>query len=161
MCCVYSNHAVRCCGQDADARGAVPAFARIIPRGTVSDIRSDVSSLELFAVSAHSAVPFAVSTHTAVLFAVSTHAAVLFAVSTHDCCTVCCEYTHCCTVCCKYTHCCTVCCNNTWRLLKDNGASVTWNVFIVQICNQPPCIFRDRKDHYICFLFPGMTTILH
>ena len=30
----------------------MPAYARIITRGTVTDIRSDISSLELFTVSA-------------------------------------------------------------------------------------------------------------
>ena len=34
-----------------DKLGRIPAFARLITRGPVEDIRSDISSLELFTVS--------------------------------------------------------------------------------------------------------------
>ena len=34
-----------------DESHTIPAFTRIVTRGTVSEVRSDISSLELFSVS--------------------------------------------------------------------------------------------------------------
>lgn len=36
--------------QGADKAGQIPAFARIVTRGSVSSIRSDISSVDLFVV---------------------------------------------------------------------------------------------------------------
>ena len=36
---------------DGQEKGKIPVFARIVTRGVASEIRSDISSLELFAVS--------------------------------------------------------------------------------------------------------------
>lgn len=51
--CLFGNQLFYSQTGEGEFGKSMPAFVRVVPRGSVSDIKSDVSSLVLFAVSSN------------------------------------------------------------------------------------------------------------